>query len=386
MRLIYTACICLLIVVGNFRKLYAQQKAEPAFQTLTRISIPTETIKLKPNQPYEHRVYLHTGEVANLRVHTRIPLKLGNVLKKVTPFIGAGMAQLSQEKNGQIDNSSPRLGNNQLTAGATIGIGTFTSISGQHNIKTFATIALYDKMGQLLSSRRKWLRQKDELVRLSTGLQDGFAVITFVSPVEQSIVIGDNRQNSRTVDQLKGESTKGGRLGVADGPANGPITANGPYEAGDEPAGGNCTDWWLVTYERETGTIVDEQYVGRSCDGSNQGGGINDTEKNCKECKAMHTKERNAQMTLAKERMVKRLSVGCHLIAGGTFVTLNVVSSWLHVLPGVGTATVEAISALGALVVDIDCLVDTALEYNAQKATIDAKYYDDMNGCGGCPY
>lgn len=104
-------------------------------------------------------------------------------------------------------------------------------------------------------------------------------------------------------------------------------------------------------------------------------------DRECQECKTIMQNKYDSRMNHIRYETVRDFAVVCHLEGGLAFTAVNVVGSWAHFFPGIGTATVELLAVIGGLAVDINCLVNRAL--NTVKEMNDAKaaLYTDMQTC-----
>jgi hypothetical protein len=92
----------------------------------------------------------------------------------------------------------------------------------------------------------------------------------------------------------------------------------------------------------------------------------------CQECLRLQGEAFQRTRTDLIYRAATKLSVGCAVAAAGAFVVVNQVGVWAHFIPGIGSATVELIATVGALAVDIDCLVSTVLGMQKDIAVAEA--------------
>jgi len=108
-------------------------------------------------------------------------------------------------------------------------------------------------------------------------------------------------------------------------------------------------------------------------------GGV-DNRPCCGPCKAKAERKRTNNSRLAVATFLTALG-GCQYATASTFVELNVVASWIHFFPGIGSAVVEGIATLGAVAVDITCMSLAVIAYNAADATLQNNYYKDIRDC-----
>lgn len=401
MKFLQNWLVCLLLL--SCYSLSAQQET----RILNQVSVTPESFKLTANQPHQFQVSLSAGEVTNFRIHLKKTANFKKIVGKLIPFIVAGGVQrgaINPQQSTADGLPSFSAKNSYFEAGAGIALGELYSSTHSKLKHPVLAYSLYNESGMLLTSQTKRLKQRNELIRLSTGVQNGYAIVKLISPTDHSVKFNGIKNTSRanrkssifesriesrfvlTNPKTKTETPFSTENNPNRGTIGGAKTNGTGYEESDAPPEGMvCTDWYIVTTNRATGEVVSEEYVGRSCVPTG-GGAVNQAERDCIQCKALHTRERIANLRLAKVTLSAALLAGCHIVGGQTFVSLNVVGSWAHFFPGIGTAAVEAIAALGAVTVDISCLTMAVLAYNAAEASIEAKYYDDMHACGNCPY
>ncbi|KAB7731619.1 hypothetical protein F5984_05145 [Rudanella paleaurantiibacter] len=104
-------------------------------------------------------------------------------------------------------------------------------------------------------------------------------------------------------------------------------------------------------------------------------------QRECQECKEIMQRKYDTRMNEIRYVTARDLAVVCHLEGAAAFTAVNVIGSWAHFFPGIGTATVELLAVVAGLAVDINCLLSRAFSTVKEMADAKAGLYTDMQTC-----
>lgn len=283
-----------------------------------------------------------------------------------------------------------RLGNRQASGSAeqptdkndlaTVGVnlavvpGAIELASSGSKLKTFVGLTAYDadsKQVALVTDFMTKAARKD-WEKLQVGYRvekDGFVEILGNSSGSNELLFetGTGRQDTWI---------RVGKYNKSETPVS--ASADTPVTMGGDRS---CIAWYWCT---SSGC----QFIGIECNPDNGdyypgggGGGDSNNRPGCAECKNYAQREHDRNLTVAKAALTGAVAGGCHYAGFQTFVAFNTAGWWVNLVPGIGTAAIEALSSLGGITVDIGCLVSSVLTYNAAEATIENNYYKDIRDC-----
>gem|GEM_PF-6171890 len=217
--------------------LYAQKQATYLPQAQITAEQPVERLQLLANQPQQYKVSFMAGEQVTLSIHTRSTPAFSKLFTKVTPFAVAGIAQSNQTQGlvARPELNGSRLSTNPFKVGFTVGVGALTSLASRRSTRILATISLYSSVGKLRKTETRWLKSKNESLRIISKKRDGYAIVTLQSPINCQINIVSSTQDISSI-QI---NSKG--VGSDNELGNQPITNGGDCANPEDPDGDEQT-------------------------------------------------------------------------------------------------------------------------------------------------
>jgi hypothetical protein len=227
--------ISLLFFVSSNTFLYAQRQTYSLPEAQVTAAQPVERLKLIAHQPQQYKVSFMAGQQVTLKIHSKSTPAFGKLLKKVTPFAVAGVTQLNQSQgpamSTEVNGSKPFT--NQFKAGLTMGVGALAGLTPSRSNRSLATISLYNSFGQLRKTETRWLKSKNETLRIISKKRDGYAIITLQSPIDRQLSIEPSTQD------LANARVNSRGTGPGNGIGNQPITNGGDCNDPEDP---NCEE------------------------------------------------------------------------------------------------------------------------------------------------